>query len=217
MIARKRQNLNRPGTATQQKGLARLLSILDAANSIFTEEGYANLTMRKVAKKAGISIGNLNYYYRTKEDLLRDLVDYVIIPYLEEFDRARENAGESPELQLQAVLDFWITDLGTKETTTFFPECWALANHNPFVAELIDAMYAKARESLNELIPQINPNLSTKEAEQLALYMCASMEGLTVFAGHEKPWASQLESLRKLTIENFLTLVKSKKGSKKVK
>lgn len=84
------------------------------------EEGYANLSMRKVAKKAGISIGNLNYYYRTKEDLLRDLVDYVIIPYLEEFDRAREEAGDSPEKQLEAVLNFWITDLSTPETTVFF-------------------------------------------------------------------------------------------------
>lgn len=216
MIARRRQSLNRPGTATQQKGLSRLMSILDAARDIFTEEGYNSLSMRKVAAKASISIGNLNYYYRTKEDLLRDLLDYVITPYLEEFDRARQRAGDSPEKQLRAVLEFWIEDLGTPETTGFFPECWALANHNPFVAELMDEMYAKAREALVELIPLINPTLTRKEIEQLALYMCASMEGLTIFAGHEKPWHSQLPGLKKLSIGHFMDMVTSMKGSKRV-
>ena len=216
VIVRRRQTLNRPGTATQQKGLSRLLSILDAARDIFMEQGYSSLTMRKVAAKANISIGNLNYYYRTKEDLLRDLIDYVIIPYLEEFDRARTAAGESPVKQLQAVLDFWIDDLSTPETTAFFPECWALANHNPFVAELMDEMYAKARQSLNELIPQINPTLTQKESEQLALYMCASMEGLTVFAGYKKPWSAQLGNLKKISINNFMDIIKNTKGSKRI-
>jgi AcrR family transcriptional regulator len=216
MIVRRRQTLNRPGTATQQKGLSRLLSILDSARDIFMEEGYNSLTMRKVATKANISIGNLNYYYRTKEDLLRDLLDYFITPYLEEFDRARQQAGESPEKQIKAVLKFWLEDLGTPETTVFFPECWALSNHNSFVAELMDNLYSKAREPLNELIPQINPTLTQKESEQLALYMCASMEGLTMFAGFEKPWSTQLSSLKKMSIDNFMDIIKNTKGSKRV-
>ncbi len=215
MVQRRRQSLNRPGTATQQKGLSRLISILDAAREIFMDEGYSSLSMRKVASKARISIGNLNYYYRTKEDLLRDLIDYVITPYLEEFDRARELAGDSPEKQMKAVLEFWIEDLGTPETTAFFPECWALANHNPFVAELLDEMYSKAREALIELLPQINPTLTRKEVEQLALYMCASMEGLTIFAGHEKPWYSQLPNLKKLSVANFMDMANSTRGSKR--
>ncbi|NKB38478.1 MAG: TetR family transcriptional regulator [Gammaproteobacteria bacterium] len=144
MILRKGHTLNRPGTATQKKGLSRLLSILDAARDIFMEQGYNSLTMRKVASKANISIGNLNYYYRTKEDLLRDLLEYVINPYLEEFDRVQSEAGESSREKIRAVLGFWMSDLGTAETTGFFPECWALANHNPFVAELIDDLYKKA-------------------------------------------------------------------------
>ena len=217
MITRKRQSLNRPGTATQQKGLARLLSILEAARDIFVEQGYTSLSMRKVATQAGISIGNLNYYYRTKEDLLRDLLDFVINPYLEEFDRVREQAGEFPERQLQAVLNFWIDDLGTRETTVFFPECWALANHNSFVAKLLDDMYIKARQVLNELIPQINPTLTQKESEQIALYMCASMEGLTIFAGHEKPWSARLDDLKKISINNFMDIIKNTKGSKRSK
>jgi len=217
MIIRKRKALNRPGTATQEKGLSRLFSILDAAAAVFMESGYAALTMRKVANHAGISIGNLNYYYRTKEDLLRDLLDYVINPYLEEFDRRRELAGASPEKQLAAVLRFWIEDLNTPETTVFFPELWALANHDEYIAELTDALYAKARINLIELIPQINPTLTNKEVEEIALYLCASMEGLTLFVGNNKPWEKRLNELKKISIRSAMDLIKNTKGRRKGK
>ena len=215
MLIRQRKALNRSGTATQEKGISRLISILNAAREVFIEAGYAALTMRKVAARAGISIGNLNYYYRTKEDLLRDLLEYVINDYLEEFARRRLIAGHSPEKQLQAVLTFWIEDLGTPETTVFFPELWALGNHDPHIAELVDDLYAKARLPLNELIPQINPTLTKKEAEQIALYMCAAMEGLTVFVGNSKSWSGQIKEIKQVTIRNFMALIKNTKGRRR--
>ena len=215
MLIRQRKALNRSGTATQEKGISRLISILNAAREVFIEAGYAALTMRKVAARAGISIGNLNYYYRTKEDLLRDLLEYVINDYLEEFTRRRLIAGQSPEKQLQAVLMFWIEDLGTPETTVFFPELWALGNHDPHIAELVDDLYAKARQPLNELIPQINPTLTKKEAEQIALYMCAAMEGLTVFVGNGKSWSGQIKEIKQVTIRNFMELIKNTKGRRR--
>ena len=215
MLIRQRKALNRSGTATQEKGISRLISILNAAREVFIEAGYAALTMRKVAARAGISIGNLNYYYRTKEDLLRDLLEYVINDYLEEFARRRLIAGHSPEKQLLAVLTFWIEDLGTSETTVFFPELWALGNHDPHIAELVDDLYAKARQPLNELIPQINPTLTKKEAEQIALYMCAAMEGLTVFVGNGKSWSGQIKEIKQVTIRNFMELIKNTKGRRR--
>ena len=180
---------HRPGTAIKNKGQVRLASILEAAKTVFMEAGYPGLTMRKVANRAGISIGNLNYYYRAKEGLLRDLINYVINSYLEVFDQLRDAAGQSPEKQLQSILDYWIEDLGTPETTVFFPELWALANHDSHVAGLVDELYARVRVPLIELIGLINPACSPREQQQLALFMCATMEGLTLFAGHDKPWA----------------------------
>ena len=214
MLIRQRKPLTRKGTATHKKGVARLVSILDAAREVLLDVGYAGFTMRKISNRAGIAIGNLNYYYRTKEDLLQDLLEYVINDYLVEFERQRTLAGQSPERQLQAVLKFWIDDLNTRETTVFFPELWALGNHDPRVAELVDELYAKAREPLNELIPQINPTLTTKEAERLALYMCATMEGLTVFVGKDKAWEPELAEIKRITLNNFMDLIKNAKGKK---
>lgn len=199
--------LHRPGTATKNKGQVRLASILDAARAVFMGAGYAGFTMRKVAQRAGISIGNLSYYYRTKEDLLRDLIEHVIGGYLDIFSRVRGAAGQSPEKQLESVVEYWIEDLGNPDTTAFFPELWAMGNHDDHVAAMVDRLYARVREPLDELIPLINPACSKTDARELALFMCAAMEGLTVFLGNGKPWAGRRAQLKHMAIANFLRLI----------
>ncbi len=43
--------------------------ILDCARSILVNEGYAELTLRRAAERAGIRLSTLQYYYPTKEKL----------------------------------------------------------------------------------------------------------------------------------------------------
>lgn len=43
--------------------------IIDAAIKIFSQYGYSGATMRMIAKEAGISIGGVYLYFKTKEEL----------------------------------------------------------------------------------------------------------------------------------------------------
>jgi AcrR family transcriptional regulator len=45
--------------------------ILETALEMFRERGYDNTTMRAVAQKAGVSLGNAYYYFRSKEYLIQ--------------------------------------------------------------------------------------------------------------------------------------------------
>jgi AcrR family transcriptional regulator len=45
--------------------------IVDAALSLFTERGFEQTTMRLIADRAGVSVGNAYYYFRSKEDLMQ--------------------------------------------------------------------------------------------------------------------------------------------------
>jgi hypothetical protein len=73
----------------------------------------------------------------------------------------------------------------------------------------MNEMYERARVSLNELIGEINPGLSDDQREMLTLFILASMEGMTVFAGYEKPWVNQMPLLQHLARKSFVQLVKS--------
>jgi len=202
-----RTTLNRPGTATNPKGRVRLIGILEAARQVFMEAGYAKFTMRKVAARAGISVGNLNYYYRSKDDLMRDMLDYVISRYVEEFDNRRKQAGASAEKQLEAIAEFIVEDLNRASTTVFFPELWALANHDAYAADLMEELYVKGRKPFNDLIPLINPKIPESERREMAVFMSAAIEGLTMFIGHEKPWADHIDGIKKIVARAFLNLV----------
>ena len=54
-----------------QKGEQTKALILNAALEIFHERGYEETTMRAIAKRAGVSLGNAYYYFGSKEHLIQ--------------------------------------------------------------------------------------------------------------------------------------------------
>lgn len=54
-----------------EKGKRELL--LDAALSMFVENGFENSPTSKIAKRAGVAAGTLFHYFETKEKLINDL------------------------------------------------------------------------------------------------------------------------------------------------
>ena len=57
-------------TTPTSRGAETKARILDAALVLFRERGYDETTMRAVAEKAGVALGNAYYYYASKEHLL---------------------------------------------------------------------------------------------------------------------------------------------------
>ena len=203
-------NKMRPGTAVSRKGNERIDQIMCAARDTLVRLGYQGFTMRAVAAECGISVGNLNYYYASKADLLADLLEMVIEGYLADFDDIlAESDPRTPEQALERVIRFIIADLGTRETTVFFPELWALANHDSAASKRMHQLYAKARVVFDELIPKINPALSTMETRQVSLFLSASLEGHTMFIGYKKPWARHRRRLSNIAVKGLLDLVRS--------
>lgn len=57
--------------------------ILETAKQLFNERGYNQVSMRNIADALGISVGNLTYHYKKKEDL----VEAVILKQHESYQR----------------------------------------------------------------------------------------------------------------------------------
>lgn len=183
--------------------------ILRSALSLLVNHGSAALTLRRIAAESGMNVGNLNYYFRSKEELIRELLNAVISSYEESFDEIIHEPDASAAARLENLVMLILEDITTKKTTRFFPELWAMANHDPFVHDRMNELYERARVSLNELIAEINPALPSDEREILALFISGSMEGLTVFAGYEKPWREQMPMLEAIARRSFVHLAQT--------
>lgn len=49
--------------------------ILDAAEHLFSQKGFATVTTREIASKAGVSLSALPYYFGSKQEILRQVLD----------------------------------------------------------------------------------------------------------------------------------------------
>ena len=107
------------------------------------------------------------------------------------------------------MIAFTLDDIRTKRTTNLFPELWAVANHDPQVNALVQDFYARAQRGFADAIAAINPALSEEDCRTVALFISASIEGTTIFAGHGKPWEARMPKIKALALTSLLQLVKT--------
>lgn len=191
-----------------KKSIASRSRIIQAAIDVLVQEGYHSFSLRKVAVSAEVSIGNLQHHYSSKEILIGEMLDYVISGYLEEFENLIEET-ESPKEQLRNIIERVVEDLKTKETTIFFPELWSLANHEPDVERLMVHMYAQYQNIYHGIIKRINPELSTSQIEKAGLFFAASLEGHTMFVGHNKSATHQNGAIAEIAYQSFLHIIET--------
>jgi TetR/AcrR family transcriptional regulator len=70
-------------------GLPRRLStaqILRAAEAVFARHGFAGATMMAIAERAGLPKANLHYYFRSKEQLYRAVLEDILSTWLADAD-----------------------------------------------------------------------------------------------------------------------------------
>lgn len=183
--------------------------MLHAALGILVDEGYRAMSMRRIAAACGLKLGNLTYYYPTREDLVRDLLEAVVRSYEIQFDIIMHEEGVSPERKLAELCALILDDIRTKKTTRIFPELWALSNHDRFVQDRVQELYTRARASIITSVRQMRTDLDDAQMEMLGLFISGSMEGLTVFAGFEKPFEPRMPWLKNIAIRGFLDVIRN--------
>lgn len=182
--------------------------ILRTALAILLDEGWPAMSMRRVAMACGLKFGNLTYHFRTRDDLVRALLEAVISAYEREFAETVFEPGLTGEQRLERYCRVVLDDIPTRKTTHLFPELWARANHDPFVHDRMQELYTRARAPLDPILADMRPDLSPQTRELLALFISFSMEGATMFAGHGKPFAGRIDQIRPMALSAFLALVK---------
>ncbi|MGA9847187.1 MAG: TetR family transcriptional regulator, partial [Roseiarcus sp.] len=82
-------------------------ALIDAAELVFAEQGFAGATTSAIARIAGVPKANLHYYFSTKEGLYRAVVERVLTAWLDaasSFDTS-EDAREALSAYISAKMD----------------------------------------------------------------------------------------------------------------
>ena len=114
--------------------------ILDTAERLIGERGYASTSLRQIIAEAGVNLAAVHYHFGSKEDLLDAVVMRKAGPLnearLAALARVEHEAGDGP-LDVEKVLD------------SFFAPTAAVAARNPQFVRLMGRIYGEG------LMPQI--------------------------------------------------------------
>jgi len=129
----------RRGRADQPRLLAegelgdRKARILDAAFRRLAQEGYAALSMREIARDAGVNHALINYHFRTKDQLVIEVLDEANRQLLARQERMYRGPGGFAEKWAEARR-FYEADLASGFVRVQ-AELWAASLSNPGLRE----------------------------------------------------------------------------------
>src|SRR3990170_5440267 len=147
-----RRRTRRPiETVVQDKDLVaeRHEQIFRAASRVFISRGYHAATVREIAQEAGLSLGGLYSYIRTKEDILYLVFDRITTSLREAMRRAIEGIDDPVE-QIRAALraDLKTTEQYQDEILLMYQETKSLGRPSRRAVLSREADYVKFFEDI---------------------------------------------------------------------
>ena len=192
------------GTAANVSGKRTVARLLSAARAEFTKYGYAGMTMRGVAKTAGVSLGNLLYYFQNKEDLFHSLIEHTLSDYVTRLDPLRAKYSGDDDARFLAVMRFLIKDVKKSSTRQFLYQFWAVSVENKFVDKCRKRYEEFLLDRMSRMVQSVNDSLQPEELRQRAFILCGTIKGTAVMLGNGSKRASELKDIESLFANDAL-------------
>lgn len=172
----------------------RISEIIAAATKIFIEEGYSELTLRRIAKDIGVRLSTIQYYFDSKKALLITMLKSKINSYNSKLSDFKSNEHK-PEKQLSNYTKYLIVDNTERETCAFFTQLWAIGFQDEDNLALLSHAYEVHTENLAQMIQDIFPERDKLDSLQRATIMSSMIEGAIIHVGYGLPVRPEFEGL----------------------
>lgn len=199
--------LRNKASTTTEKGLGRAVEILLVARRLLASDGYAGLSMRRVAVEAGMSLSNLQHYYNSKEQLLEALLLTTMDEFQAKMDRIAVAMAGRPQVErFLTTVDMFLDEITDPVMHAIFFEIWALASRHPFASSLMGRMMGRERKAVYGLIHGLNPAIGDEQCMERAVLVVAQIQGLMLFRLDRHARPEQYQTVRASLHQVLLSL-----------
>ena len=157
--------------------------ILAAAYECLSSKGYANITLRDIADKAGVVLSQLSYYYKNKEGLFIEVVKEIERKYLKEVEiRLKENTDAKGKI---SSLIAYFKEMITKDPGLFklLYDFSSLALWSAKIRTLFGEMFSDMTELIEKNIlsaSMLGNTLKLYPAKSVARMITGAMFGIAI-------------------------------------
>ncbi len=117
--------------------------ILRHTYKVVEEEGFKGMTIGKIAKRMGVNSGLLIHYFKSKEGLIMEMVDFLYESSLNQYLKELETLT-SPRDRMESLLDILFDTSGKRpQKDAVFWSCYAMGFRNEQIREKIQGMMTK--------------------------------------------------------------------------
>ncbi len=158
--------------------------ILEAVHTCLLEKPFHKTSIKDIAQKAGLNHGALHYYFKNKEDLLLEYIDYSYNKVTSRFSERFNNEIQNPTTDIETFhrkIRLVLYELHfNDEYARIYTEIWAHAIYNQRVMDKLKSMYRQWRE---QVFSEVNHFVDSKKlAKQISLTIIALCEGMSLMA-----------------------------------
>ena len=186
------------GTDTRER-------ILDAAERLFAAHGFAGTSLRAVTREAEVNLAAVHYHFGTKEDLLRAVLDRVVVPVnrerLERLGQLEAGSGDEP-LPVEGILDAFLApslrsigDLGERGViiTRFLGRSYT--EPSELVQALAREQYGEVGQRFTEALGRALPHLPEAELHRRFKLVVGVLTYILADAGRTGEYADDLSDV----------------------
>ena len=199
----------RDGVASRRRGRKTRQKIIEAARALLIEKGYARFLLRDVAARAGVQVGNLPYYFPTKNDLFRTIFDQEIIQATKGLREALQRTSTAND-RLTAIVDAGLALIKKPEMASWLVLS-GIAQHDLIALRSLeseDRVFSDVfAEEVAEWLPRIRPGLEQERARHIAHYFSAMLDGISMRIGYGRPETPEARALESELREVMFMLV----------
>ncbi len=155
--------------------------LIEATIDTIAKHGFRKTTLSQVAKRAKLSQGIVNFYFKTKDGLLLETLEFLAEEYEASWRRAVALSGPDPVAALDAIIE---TDLGrevcNRRKVSVWVAFWGESQSQPqfrkFCSQLADDYLAQTRELISRIIAR--GGYQRYDADAIAHGLNAMINGL---------------------------------------
>jgi TetR/AcrR family transcriptional repressor of bet genes len=156
----------------------RKAQLIAAALESIARRGLMETTITHISKGAGMSRGIINFYFTSKETMLRETLKTLIDEYETEWTDALAKAGDDGRARLLAILEAHFNKkLCSARRLNVMSAFWGHAATQSAYRNQLDAADAKIEYALTEMLAQVLGG-SLDEARNAATQLHALIRGL---------------------------------------
>lgn len=153
--------------------------ILDAAEQLFCERGFAATSVREIVQKARVTNPMLYYYFGSKDELLRELLQSRCDEGLAELQETLREARTPSDVLARVARHFLCTD-DRRDASVRFVLGFVLTSRDHPARDLVVAHGERIRETVAQAIAHHLPDLPEDRLHRVIALQYAALVGALV-------------------------------------